>query len=298
MNLGEILKSGSMSAINTSLSGTLTPEQSHNFIDVIKDNSAFLPKITVEKMGRLTKELDAWDVARGILVRVPSGERPTEEQRKKLGLVGCKLDAKAVQLFARILQDALEDNKSNPKFEEQTFESFSKAFGNDLVYLGFVGNSDTYDGTFETLNKGWIEIAKESSETTKATYAATESITGRLTAIAKSIHPDVLNDSVILISAADYQRYNEELSAKAAANILIEGSAKKVLGVPLEIQPFMPNGVYMATPLKNLVLGTVIDIRRNRWYDNEERALKYVFEVYCDYEIVVKKWVSLLTPAA
>jgi hypothetical protein len=54
----------------------------------------------------------------------------------------------------------------------------------------------------------------------------------------------------------------------------------------------------MATPLKNLVLGTVIDIRRNRWYDNEERALKYVFEVYCDYEIVVKKWVSLLTPAA
>jgi len=297
MNLNEILKSGSMNALSASLSGTLLPEQAHNFIDAIKDNSGFLQKITVEKMGRLTKELDAWDVARGILVRVPSGERPSEAQRQKLGLVGCKLEAKAVQLFARILQDALEDNKNNPKFEEQTFASFSRAFGNDLVYLGFVGNSDTYDGTFETLNKGWVQIAKESSETTKATYAASESVTSRLTAIAKSVHPDVLSDSVILISPGDHQRYNEELSTNAATSLLVEGSAKKVLGVPLEISPLMPNGVYMATPLKNLVLGAVIDIRRNRWYDNEERALKYVFEVYVDYEIVVKKWVSVLTAA-
>ena len=106
--LSEILKA-SMGATDTVLSGSLTPEQAHNFVQVVKDNSSFLNKINVVKMGRLTKEVDAWDVAKGILVRVPSGEKPTEDQRKKLGLVGCKLDAKSVQLFARILQDALEE---------------------------------------------------------------------------------------------------------------------------------------------------------------------------------------------
>lgn len=297
MDFSELFKSGSIAAVNATLSGSLTPEQAHNFIDAIKDNSGFMQKVTVEKMGRLTKELDAWDVARGILVRVASGEKPTEAQRAQLNLAGCKLDAKAVQLFARILQDALEDNKHNPKFEEQTFSSFSRAFGNDLVNLGFTGSSDTYDGSFATLNKGWLQIAKDSVDTTKIEYATADSVTSRLTALAKSIHADALSDAVILVSPADYQTYNEELSANAAAGILIEGSAKKILGIPLEVNAFMPEGTYMATPLKNLVMGTVIDIRRNRFYDSEERALKYIFEVYCDYEIVVKKWVSIMTEA-
>lgn len=291
----DLFKSGSISAVNATLSGSLTPEQAHNFIDATKDNSSFLSKVTLEKMGRLQKELDAWDVARGVLVRVPSGDRPTEAQRTKMGLVGCKLEAKAVQLFARVLQDALEDNKSNPKFEEQTFSAFTKAFGNDIVNLGFSGVSDTYDGRFATLNKGWIQIAKESEIATKITYAEADTVTKRLVAVAKSINADALNDSVILISSADYQSYNEELSKNAAVGLIIEGNAKKILGVALEVNPYMQNGVYLATPLKNLVCGTVLDIRRNRWYENEERALKYVFEVFCDYEIVVKKWVTIST---
>ena len=294
--MDEIFK-GSMTALNSTLSGSLTPEQAHNFINVIKESNGFLQKITTEKMGRLTKELDAWDVARGILVRVPSGEKPSEAQRAQLSLVGCKLDAKPVQLFARILQDALEDNKSNPSFEKDTFESFTKAFGNELAYLGFVGTSDTYNNTFATLNKGWLQIAKDSSATTKITYAAPDKVSDRLAALVASIPADVFSEAVILISPADLQKYNKELSANAAANILINGDAKKILGVPLEVQPLMPAGTYMATPLKNLVLGTVIDIRMNRWYDAEERALKYVFEVYAGYEIVVKKWVSLMNVA-
>jgi hypothetical protein len=54
----------------------------------------------------------------------------------------------------------------------------------------------------------------------------------------------------------------------------------------------------MATPLKNLVLGIGLSISRERYYDSEERALKYIFDVHNDYEIVVKKWVTLLTPTA
>ncbi|HDX6255472.1 TPA: hypothetical protein RPW15_000712, partial [Campylobacter fetus subsp. venerealis] len=37
------------------------------------------------------------------------------------------------------------------------------------------------------------------------------------------------------------------------------------------------------------------DIRRQRWYDNEESSLKYKFEVFCDYQIGVPEWVVLST---
>ena len=81
--LNDILK-GSMNATSVTLSGSLTPEQAHNFVDVIKQNNGFLQKIHTEKMGRLTKELDTWDVAKGILVRVASGDKPSETQRAAL----------------------------------------------------------------------------------------------------------------------------------------------------------------------------------------------------------------------
>ena len=91
------------------------------------------------------------------------------------------------------------------------------------------------------------------------------------------------------------QEYNKELSALNAPSYLINGNADRVLGVKLEVSPLMPKGVYMATPLENLVLGVCLDINRNRWYDPEERALKYIFDASVDYEIIIKKWVSIAT---
>lgn len=291
--LSEILKA-SIGATDTTLSGTLTPEQAHNFIDVIKDNSKILQDINLVKMGRLTKELDAWDVAKGILVRVPSGKRPTEAQRQKLGVIGTKLEAKNVQLFARILQDALEENKHNSKFESETFNAFSKAFGNDLALLGFTGSSDTYDDSFETLHKGWVQIAKDSEEATKLTYAADDEIKDILLSLVKAIPEDIKGEAVIFINPADLLSYNVELSSLNSPAHLIEAGASKIGGIKLYETSLIKKGTFLATPLKNLILGTVLDIRRNRWYDPEERALKYVFDVAVDYEIAVKKWVVLM----
>ncbi|WP_239637797.1 hypothetical protein [Campylobacter concisus] len=100
-----------------------------------------------------------------------------------------------------------------------------------------------------------------------------------------------------MINPSDVQEYNKELSALNSPLHLVQGGANQILGIPFEITPLMPKGTYLATPLKNLVLGVVLDIRRNRWYDAEERALKYVFDVFTDYEVVVKKWASLMSKA-
>lgn len=299
LGLSQLLKNGSMAPNDVVLNGTLRPEYAHGFVDAIKDNSAFLKKITIEKMKKLTKKMDAWDVARGILVRVPSGQAPTEAQRRKLDLLGCELNNKPVQLFARVLQDTLEDNADNPNFENETFNAFSKAFGNDLTLLGFTGIKDDYSGDkFEHLNKGWFTLASESPEVNKVEYTATTKISDRLRAVVDNINDDVFNDSVILINPKDYRAYQNELSEKAAASILIHGDAKEILGVSLEIHPLVKPGTYLATPIKNLVMGIGLNIRRNRWYENEERCLRYVFDLYCDYEIAVKKWTTLSTKKA
>lgn len=296
LSLSNILKTGSIGAADVTLSGQLSPEAAHNFVDAIKDNSKFLQKVTLKKMKKLTCEVDAWDVAKGILVRVPSGQSPTDEQRAKLNLIGTKLEGKEVQLFARILKDALNDNQDNPNFEKEQYDSFTKAFGNDLALLGFIGSSDTYASKkFEELNKGWVQIAKDSPDTKKITYKANSSMVDRLSAIVDQIDDDVFDEAVILISPKDYRAYNKEISNLNAANVLINGNAKEILGVPLEVQPLMKSGEYLATPLKNLILGVGVLVDRNRFYDNEERALKYIFDTFCDYEIVVKKWATLST---
>ena len=293
----EIIKAaGSMSATDFSLRGTLTPEQSHTLIDAIVDSSAFLQKVQNVKTKSLQKDLTAIDLANNILVQVAEGAKPTDAQKQKAALLGCTLNLKPAQLFAFIGDSALEDNAHNPRFESETFNAFAKSFGNNLTNLGFVGTTDVYAGAtgFATLNKGWIEIAKTDAGTIKGTYDPDDKIIDRLTALAESLDPDAVADASILISPADYQLYNRELSALNAPTYLIENNAPRILGIPLEVNKFMPAGVYVATPLKNLVLGVGLGIKRAREYDAEARGLRYIFSVYQDYEILIKKWVSVL----
>jgi hypothetical protein len=287
---------GNMSAADFSLRGTLTPEQSHTLIDAVADSSDFLKKVQTVKTQSLQKDLTAIDLSNNILIQIAEGLEPTDAQKQKAAMIGCTLNLKPAQLFGFIGDSALEDNRHNPKFEQETFNAFAKSFGNNLTNLGFVGTTDAYaSGTgFTTLNKGWIEIAKSDAATVKGTYEAGDSISDRLVALAESINPDAAADSVILIAPSDYQLYNRELAALNAPYYLIEGNAPRILGIPLEINKFMPAGVYMATPLKNLVLGAGLNVKRSREYHAAKRGLEYVFSIYQDYEILIKKWVSIL----
>jgi hypothetical protein len=295
--LTEIIKTaGNMSAADFSLRGTLTPEQSHTLLDAIVDSSDFLKKVQTVKTRSLQKDLTAIDLANNILIQVAEGTRPSDAQRQKASLLGCTLNLKPAQMFGFIGNSALEDNAHNPRFESETFNAFAKSFANNLTNLGFVGTTDVYAaGTgFTTLNQGWVSLAQTASETIKGTYDPDDKVVDRLTALAESLNPDAVADASILISPADYQLYNRELSALNAPTYLIENNAPRILGIPLEVNKFMPTGVYLATPLKNLVLGVGLGVKRDREYSAEERGLKYIFSVYQDYEILIKKWVSVL----
>ncbi len=164
----EILKTGSISATDVTLSGVLTPKQARTFISTIVKKDGLLKEVTVDVTSKLTKERSSFDIGKGVLTRHTSGQKVPDNQMKKLGKIGCTLDmSKGVALNARILDDALEDNKDNPKFEAETFDAFSTTFNNDLAYLGIAGTKDNADANapFTELAKGWVQIAKSSSDT-------------------------------------------------------------------------------------------------------------------------------------
>lgn len=297
-SLSEIIKSnGSINATDMYANSTLRPEVTNKIIKTIVEKSDFLSKITLDRTKKLNKSFDIWNLASGILVRVNAGDKPTDAQRQKIGVSSVLIENKPVQLFAKITQDTLEDNAENPNFENETFDSFATAFSNDLQNLGMIGAKDDYsESKFAHLNKGWFILAKESSEVKKLEHKSTSKIVDRLSAMVENANEDVLNDSVIIISKKDLIAYNKEIGAKnGGLSILLNKGANNILGVPLIGVSFVKSGEYMLTPLKNLIFSIGLDIRRQRWYDNEESSLKYKFEVFCDYQIGVPSWVVLST---
>jgi len=297
LTLNNILKSG-LSATDATLSGSLTPKQGKLFVSTIVSSHALLSKVTTDITGKLTKERSGWDAAKGMLTRHKSGTKAPDANLKKLGKIGCNLDmTKGVELNAKILDEAIEDNQDNPNFEKEQFESFTTIFSNDLQYLGVVGTADNddHEAPFTELAKGWLQIARESGTVNKPT-SSNNSILYRLKHLVKNAHDDVKGSATILMSSADYMDYQFEIAEKYQdLATLLKADKKSFMDMPIETSPDLTNGEYLLTPLQNMIFGISSRVKRNRWYDNDESALKYKFVVFPDYEFDVHKYVTLLT---
>ena len=298
MNLEDIAKSGSINPTDVVLGGELTPAQGRTFVNAIVASDAFLKKVTTDVAGRLTKVRTGLDIAKGMLTRHVSGTKAPESNLKKLGLVGCTLNmTSGVELNAKINDDTLEDNKHNASFEKEQFAAFNVAFSNDLLHLGIVGIDDNtaIDAPFIELAKGWIQIASESSDT-KRVATSSNSILYRLKYLVKQAHDDIKGTAAITMSASDYMDYQFEIAEKFKdLATLLSADKRSFMQMPIETRPDIPNATYLLTPLKNMVFGISSKVKRSRWYDNDESALKYKFVVYPDYEFDIYKYVTLMT---
>ncbi len=283
---------------DVTLNGQLMPQQARTFIKAIVDRQSILKDVTVDICSKLTKTRTAYDIGKGVLNRHVSGQAVPADAMKKLGVIGCTLDmTKAVSLNARILQETINDNKDNPDFEKEQFEGFSIAFTNDLDYLGIAGIADNpaANAPFVELAKGWVKVAKDSASATKTTTDKT-TITERLKVVVQNLHEDVKGGKAeIYLSATDYDAYQLEVAdAHPNSGALTNGGIDTFLGYKLKPNSNMEAGEYLATIPKNMVFGIATQIERNRWYDNEESALRYKFVVYCDYEFDIHKYVTFV----
>ncbi len=296
LSLNDIVKSGSIIPTDVTLSGELTPKQSRTFVKAIIAKDGFLKKITTDVAGKLTKERSANDVAKGVLTRHIAGQEAPDANFKKLGKVGCTLNmTNGVELNAKIIDDTLYDNADNPTFEQEQFDGFNMAFNNDLQLLGIVGQADNtaIDAPFNELAIGWVYVAKNSADATKVTSSNTSQIE-RLKHVVANMHEDIKGRATIVMSAVDYDEYQLEIAEKHQNTaVLLNADARRFMGYPLEVLNDMPTGTYLATILKNFIFGIAARVKRNRWYNNEESALKYKFVVYPDYEFDIHKYVTL-----
>lgn len=294
--LQDIVKSGSIIPTDVTLSGELTPKQSRTFVKAIIAKDGFLKKVTSDVAGKLTKERSANDVAKGVLTRHVAGSEAPDANFKKLGKVGCTLDmTKGVELNAKITDDTLYDNADNPTFEQEQFDGFNTAFNNDLQLLGIIGKDDNaaVDAPFDELAVGWVYVAKNSAKTTKVVSSNTSQIE-RLKHVVSNMNEDVKGRATIVLSAVDYDEYQLEIAEKHQNTaVLLNADARRFMGYPIEVVNDMPTGTYLATIMKNFIFGIAARVKRQRWFNNEESALKYKFVVYPDYEFDIHKYVTL-----
>ena len=287
---------GAIAPSDLAVSGTISPTRASKFIDLIQKNNQLLSKVTVIPMESLKSEYDVWDMDRGVLVRVPEGSEPNDTQKKKIQNKGRKLDAKAMQLFADVLRATILNNQHRPDLVKWLDNNFSIKFGNELVYLGFVGEKDDYaNEEFKNLNKGWIQVAKDDGETNKTTYAADDTMVERLEKLVDVADDEMGDDAKILIHRKDFIKYCIEVGKSTnSSQLLIEAAAQGFAGYGFEVTNNMPSGKYMLTPLKNLVFGMANKIYRSREFNSRKRAVEYTFDIHADYDIAVPRFVSFI----
>ena len=309
LDLSEILKSGAVTATDVALNGELTPKQGRAFANAIVDDSGLLKHVTVDITKKLLKDRSALSASKGMLVRHVAGKALSDTQLKKLGVVGARLNmVNGVTLQINITDEALDDNQDNPNFEKEQFEAATTAFRNDLVYLGWVGIADNPLDTapFNELAKGWLTVAAESTDTQKATLTQDTAggetrgafVERALQKVCDIAHEDVTDDMSIFLSKKDYSAYVRMLAKDyKALGVLKSGEMLEFEGRKLRPQKGIPDGTFLGTPEKNMVLGLSRAIDRKRWYSNEISSLCYRFVVRPDYEFDIKKYVAIVTEA-
>ena len=291
----EFRKTGEFSPELVNVGGTLRPQETDKFIDLVVKSSPILSRVTVDRSQKLTKDVNVWELLRGVLQRVPQGTEPTEYT--KFGNVGKKLEMKDAQLFARIPFDFLRDNQHRPGLENMVSGRLATRYGEDVVLLAFTGTADDFAGrAFEKLNKGWPQLLKDASGSHKVDVSdhtggapAAVNWEGLFSAMVEQL-PDIYkgDKTVFLMSRADAELYQRQIGQMVGGlGHLLAKQNLTYLGYEIVPLNEMPRGHVIFTPLPNLVYGVNTNMERYREVSGEKRCINYTFDSAFDFQVAV-----------
>ena len=290
----EFRKSGDFSPALINVGGQLRPQESDKFIDLVVKGNPILTRVTVDRSQRLTKDVNVFELLRGVLQRVPQGKKP--EDYTRFGNVGKTLEMKDGQLFARIPFDFLRDNQHRPGLENMVNGILTTTYGNDIVLLALTGTADDYAGkAFGKLNKGWPQLVREATGSHKADIndhtggtPAVVNWENLFSAMVEQL-PDLYkgDKTVFLMSRGDAELYQRQIGQMVGG--LGHLLNKQNLTYLYEILPLneMPRNTVLFTPLPNLVFGVNTQMERYREVSGEERCIKYTFDSAFDFQVAV-----------
>lgn len=272
--------------------GQLRPEAAERLITLVS-STGFIKNVTTRRMAKMSADVSVLGIAARSLVRVPEGQTPSDAQRLGATQSGCTLTALPVQLFPQMSLSTLRDNANNPNLVADVEAAIANRMEAELEDLAFNGTADDNSGGFTTLNKGWVQIASEvGNPTVKVDIDPT--LSGGWRAALKAVFdacPDVYRPlAAFIMNEGDADAYAYELGQQVTGQALVADSPlRRFLGRPILTSPYCPAGKVLFTPPQNLIFGISTEIWQKRRWDDDARALRWVFDFAVDYEIAVKQ---------
>lgn len=300
--LSEILehfeKAGEFSPEMINVGGTLRPQETDKFIDLVVGRSPILSMVTVDRSDRLIKDVNVWDFLQEVLVRVPEGDEP--KNFTSLKNVGKQLHMLPAQLYSKIPFSFLRDNKHRSNIEALVAGKLAELYGNDIVRLAFVGEDDDYvaghatKGVFSHLNKGWVKLIKGAAashklNTTDYSTASGMDWAGLFAAMLDAL-PDKYKTNTVkfIVNKGDCEQYAQQIGQLSGAfTLLLSGKAPEYLGYEIIAVNEMPKNTVILTPMPNLIYGVNTTMERYRELSGEKRAISYTYDSNFDYQVAV-----------
>jgi hypothetical protein len=288
-------KAGDFAPELVNIGGALRPQESDKFIDLAVKGNPILSRVTVDRAQRLTKDVNVFELLRGVLQRVPQGTRPANYT--SFANVGKKLEMKDAQLFARIPFDFLRDNQHRPNLENMVNGILTTAYGNDIVLLALTGAADDYAGkAFAKLNKGWPRLVQDASGSHKVDIGdhtggtpAAVSWESVFSAMVEAL-PDLYkgDKTAFLMNRGDAELYQRQIGQMVGGlGYLLQKQNLTYLGYEIVALNEMPRNCVLLTPLPNLVYGVNTNMERYREVSGEERCIRYTFDSAFDFQVAV-----------
>ena len=285
---------GLIGPADIAVGGRLTPQQAAGMIKLVFGND-FFKEITTQKMMRLTFEGQVVDIPRRSLRSVPQGKEPTDDEKTDIEEFGYTLDAKSAQLFADLTNDFLLNNQDNPQLASELEGMFVTRIQGELVDLSWNGVGDGSADPFLKLNKGFIQLVKDSILAGGDGAAKSADINplstwyDNLAGLWELVPDQVKDQCVIYMNPTDADNYALERGRDTVRPD--DQTTRKIIGKSIRPVVGVPSRHVTITPPKNLIVGICQDVTRSRQYHNRKRCVEMTFDMSVDFEIAAKQFV-------
>lgn len=282
--------------------GRLNQEQADKFITFMKDYSSFLTRIDMIKMNSPERMLETLDVNKRSMRK-----RAENAENKATGEVVTgerKLTAVPAIMPYDVTFDFFEENIEKDNADTTLAQLFARQFANDTVDLAFNGDeaaSSTGSDDFLKINNGWIKILttdsdahKHDSTTAEATKKDMIKIFDEMLGLMPSQYFQMYQEEdknllKIFVSHAENRAYKNQLVERNTAlgdSVLINGQNVNYDGFEIVPVGFIPDGVRILTPYKNLAYGIYGDSLRV-FHDVKPRFSRHEYTLMASFDFEV-----------
>lgn len=247
--------------------GTLSPSVATELYSlVIGDDTTLLGKVKNTKVRRPKGEIDVADLELDTARRITAGSPPGTGDNEGTINKNLVYECKEMDLKYTLEKKTLRDYSGDLVGLETRIlmDFFVPSLRRQMLRLGFTGTSDTYVNTFESLGKGWLQVARDKCPAGQVLDISTLSLDANdpQEIMAKMKEAILTNnpafytpDMKYILSVLDMHKYGEILKARPDGISAVYNGANKVYDAhELLAQNLQPSQYYLMSHLDNMVL--------------------------------------------